>query len=198
MNTYELEEKIRTIAKKRVIIVIDGRCGSGKSMLGKRLADDLKGTLLHTDDFYLQKFQRNPARLKEVGGNLDYERFMREVIVPLVNDHDLFYQTFDHEKLAPGEGTIIHPKRIVIIEGSYSSHPYFGHYYDLGIFSDIDEHTQMENIIRREGKEKALMFKKLWIPKEEAYFKKFNIKKGKLVYSYVSDHYGISEENCGE
>lgn len=195
MRLNELEEYIQGIPKNRVIVIIDGRCGSGKSTLGARLAADLDGTLLHCDDFYLQGYQRTPERLSEVGGNLDYERFKKEVIDPLKDNHAILYRTFDHETLAPKAGYVIHPKRFVIIEGSYSSHPYFGDYYDVGIFSDIDQKTQMENIIKREGRAKATDFKKKWIPKEEAYFKKFHIEEGKWVYHYVSDDYGVFERS---
>lgn len=190
MILKEFENYIETL-NKRVIVIIDGRCGSGKSTLGARLAADLNGTLLHCDDFYLQGYQRTPERLSEVGGNLDYERFKKEVIDPLKGNRDILYRTFDHETLSPKTGYIIHPQPIVIIEGSYSAHPYFGDYYDIGIFSDIDRDTQLANIVKREGKEKAEEFKEKWIPKEEAYFKKFHVKEGKWVYHYVPDDYGV-------
>lgn len=35
--------------------------------------------LSHMDDFYLQGRQRTYERLNEVGGNVDYERFAKEV-----------------------------------------------------------------------------------------------------------------------
>lgn len=68
-----------------------------------------------------------------------------------------------------------------IIEGSYSLHPYFENPYDLRIFMDIDRESQLENILRRNGGEKLEDFKRLWIPKEEAYFEKFHIAEGCLV-----------------
>ena len=53
---------------------------------------------------------------------------------------------------------------------------YFGDIYDLKVFTDIGETEQLENIRTRNGEEKLVIFKERWIPKEEAYFKKFGIK----------------------
>ena len=55
-------------------------------------------------------------------------------------------------------------------------HPYFGEPYDLKIFVDIDDENQIYNIRRRSGEQKLELFRKLWIPKETAYFKKFGIR----------------------
>lgn len=177
--------EINKINKKYKIIAIDGRCGSGKTTLGEQLKEKLDATLFHMDDFYLQKWQRTSERLKEIGGNVDYERFEAEVLEPVKNHHDVMYHRFNHDTFLPDDGELVHLKDIVIIEGSYATHPYFGHYYDLGVFCDIDKQKQMENIIKREGIIKAKDFKELWIPKEEAYFNKFHIEDGKLVIHCV-------------
>ena len=66
-------------------------------------------------------------------------------------------------------------KRINIIEGSYSLHPYFGKPYQLKIFMNIASDVQLANIRKRNGEEKAKEFQEKWIPKEEAYFEKFHV-----------------------
>lgn len=58
-------------------------------------------------------------------------------------------------------------KKLNIIEGSYSFHPYFGnHPYRLKIFMNIEPDVQMVNIIKRNEEEKAQDFREKWIPKE--------------------------------
>ncbi len=49
-------------------------------------------------------------------------------------------------------------KRINIIEGSYSLHPYFGKPYQLKIFMNIASDVQLANIRKRNGEEKAKEF----------------------------------------
>ena len=58
-----------------ILVAIDGRCGSGKTTLGEYLKGQLDCNLFHMDDFFLRMEQRTPDRMKETGGNVDYERF---------------------------------------------------------------------------------------------------------------------------
>lgn len=52
---------------------------AGKSTLALLLSEQPDATIFHMDDFYLQGRQRTYERLNEVGGNVDYERFAKEV-----------------------------------------------------------------------------------------------------------------------
>jgi len=163
-------------AGEPVLVAIDGKCASGKSTLGLYLKEKFDANLIHMDDFFLQKHQRTEERLAEVGGNVDYERFKAEVLEPLCNGWKVEYGIFDCSTLKIKERITMDPKQITIIEGSYSQHPYFGNPYDLRIFMEIDEESQLENIRKRNGEGKLKDFKERWIPKEEAYFKRFSIK----------------------
>ena len=55
----------------------------------------------------------------------------------------------------------------------------------MKIFIDIDRESQLENIRNRNGEEALEDFKRLWIPKEEAYFEKFGVEEGCLVIRWV-------------
>lgn len=171
-----LERMVSDKSKESILIAIDGKCASGKSTLGFYLQKEFDANLFHMDDFFLQKHQRTKERLAEVGGNVDYERFREEVLDPLNAGNKIEYRKFDCSKLEITESTVIEPKRINIIEGSYSMHPYLGEPYDLRIFTEIDYENQLENIRKRNGEERLIQFVERWIPKEEAYFEKFGIK----------------------
>lgn len=164
-----------------VLVAIDGRCGSGKSTLGAYLQEHFSCNLFHMDDFFLQPWQRTEKRLGETGGNVDYERFLEEVLTPLKRGQDVQYRRFSCHTWQMEPVQMISYQPLNIIEGSYSLHPYFENPYDLRIFMDIDRESQLENILRRNGGEKLEDFKRLWIPKEEAYFEKFHIAEGCLV-----------------
>lgn len=69
--------------KERVIIAIDGQCTSGKTTLAAALADCYDCNVFHMDEFFLRPEQRTPERFAELGGNVDYERFLEEVLIPL-------------------------------------------------------------------------------------------------------------------
>jgi len=162
--------------KQYILIAIDGKCASGKTTLGLYLKNNLDANLFHMDDFFLQKHQRTEERLAEVGGNVDYERFKEDVLNPLLEGKEIAYQRFDCSSLELQDAKRINQKRINIIEGSYSQHPYFGDVYDLKVFMEIDSESQLANIRKRNGEQKLSMFVERWIPKELAYFEKFGIK----------------------
>ena len=127
------------------------------------------------DDFYLQEYQRTQERYTEPGGNVDRERFKKEVLEPLKEHQDVLYRPFDCSTMSISEGALYSYKPINIIEGSYSCHPELIDDYDMTIFLDIDESLRYKRIEERNGKEALNMFIKKWIPLEEKYFSSFDI-----------------------
>ena len=69
--------------KDMVVVAIDGKCTSGKTTLASKLAQIYDCNVFHMDDFFLRPEQRTPERFAEIGGNVDYERFREEVLLPL-------------------------------------------------------------------------------------------------------------------
>ena len=160
-----------------VILAIDGRCGSGKTTLAGMIAQRYRAEVIHMDDFFLQKDQRTPERLAEPGGNVDRERFRREVILPILEGKDQFeYQRYDCSRQEFGETVRIVKSPLIVIEGAYSCHPYFGDIYDIRIFMDVSPAEQQERILIRNGPQMLPRFMNEWIPLEELYFKTYRIK----------------------
>lgn len=164
-----------------IFVGIDGMCATGKTTLGYYLKEQFECNLFHMDDFFLQRYQRTPERLSEVGGNVDYERFRREVIEPLCRKEDVRYRPFDCHTGMLTKGEQMMFKRLNIIEGSYSLHPYFGDIYGLRVFTESSAERQLENIRKRNGEQMLQRFREEWIPKENAYFDKFRIREGCIV-----------------
>ena len=170
--------RIDSLLKKKndVIIAIDGKCGAGKTTLGQYLRENYDASLFHMDDFFLQKRQRTEKRYQTPGGNIDYERFYDTVIKPLLKGHEVHYQKFDCQKMELDDDIEIIPyHHINIIEGTYSMHPYFHHYYDLSIVMNIPDEKQESRILKREGPKQLEMFKNKWIPLEKLYFNHLDI-----------------------
>ena len=160
--------------KQKVIAAIDGKCTSGKTTLAARLAEIYDCNVLHMDDFFLRPEQRTPERFAQVGGNVDYERFHREVLLPLLSGKEFSYRPFDCKTFTLSDPVQVPDKKLTIIEGSYSMHPHFGNPYDLKIVLTVDTQTQCQRVLERPAflQERFLT---QWIPMENRYFECFSI-----------------------
>lgn len=177
-NDYEyVFDAIKKLLKdnKLLIIAIDGRCGGGKSTLGTLLTEQFDCNIFHMDDFFLPFEMRTSKRLEEAGGNVDYERFEEEILIPLQNNKTITYRRYLCNKWDFSKPIKVEPKQLNIVEGSYSIHPTLRNYYDYKIFITIDSKLQYQRILKRNGKEKLQDFLNKWIPMEEYYFAELDI-----------------------
>ena len=159
------------------IIAIDGRCASGKTTLSNQLKPKLDCNVIHLDDFFLRPHQRTEERLNTPGGNIDYERFLKEVLNPLKTNQPFSYRPYDCKSNSLGNEISVLPKDYTIIEGSYACHTKFIDFFDYKIFMDIDPEEQLKRIKERNGKIALKMFSEKWIPLEEKYFNYYKISK---------------------
>ena len=157
------------------IIAIDGRCASGKTTIGNELAKFLNAEVIHMDDFFLSNKQKTKERLTEVGGNIDYDRFLNEVLSKLIINEPFSYQVFDCSSQTFNKIVEIQNNGYIIIEGTYSQHPKFITFYDFQIFVTVNEKEQLERLKIRNPR-LLNRFTQEWIPMEEEYFQTFKIK----------------------
>lgn len=172
-----IDRLLKNSEKESLLVAVEGKCGSGKSYLARLLAGVYQCNVIHMDDFFLRPEQKTEERLLEVGGNVDYERFFKEVLRPIQDGKEVFeYQRYNCMQQRLTDSVKVYKKRLNIAEGSYSCHPYFGECYDLKIFLDLDDELQKKRILERNGAYMLSRFVGEWIPKENDYFKKFDIK----------------------
>lgn len=156
--------------KGPAILALDGRCGSGKSFLAGILQEVFGCSVFHMDDFYLPRGRRAGDWKSQTGGNIDRERFLREVLVPLRRGENVLYRPYScmrSEMLPPRE---IRPGKLAVVEGTYSVHPDFRGYYDYGVFLTCLNNVQQRRIFLRSGGDRLYDFLEYWIPAEERYF----------------------------
>lgn len=154
----------------RVLFAIDGVCASGKTTLAAFLNRLYGCPVFHMDDFFLRPEQRTPERYAEAGGNMDRERFLEEVLQPLRAGKTVQYRRFDCSTFQILPPTSIQPKKLNIIEGSYSLHPDLAPLYDLSVVLQISPEVQRSRILARNTPEMAQRFFERWIPLEQRYF----------------------------
>ena len=161
--------------KERVIISIDGMCGSGKTHLANLIQKVFSARVFHMDDYYLPIEERDENWESICGGNIDYGRFIYEVMEPAISGKIIHYQPYSCQKKRLLDSIVMKDNRISIVEGSYSQHPCLNGFYDLKVFMTCTERIQRERLIQREGNHFA-MFEQRWIPLEWNYFNQYNVK----------------------
>ena len=157
--------------RESVVVAIDGKCTSGKTTLASLLVDAYDCNVFHMDDFFLRPEQRTPERFAQPGGNVDYERFREEVLTPLMGGGAFSYRPFDCSTFTLAQPVAVEPKKLAIVEGTYSQHPYFGDPYDLKILLTVTEEDQRSRVLQRPAFLHRRFFND-WIPMEHLYFER--------------------------
>lgn len=171
----QIEKLIQAKKNTPIIVAIDGRCGSGKTSLANEISKLFDCNIFHLDDYFLPLEMKTKERLAEPGGNVHYERFYDEIMTPLINNKDITYIPFQCSTMSMGEPIHVKSKKLNIVEGSYSLHPFMQNVYNYKIFLTHDVDTQKQRILKRNGEAKLKQFINLWIPLEELYFSELQI-----------------------
>ena len=132
--------------------------------------------LLSIGAVFLRPEQRTAERFAQPGGNVDRERFLEEIALPLRHGHAVSYRKFDCSTFTLSEPITVLPKPLTIVEGAYSMHPSLADTYSLSVFLDISEELQKKRIEKRNSPFMAKRFFEEWIPLEKVYFDAFGIK----------------------
>lgn len=152
--------------KDKSIIAIEGRCASGKTTLSNLLEKDF--TIIRVDDFFIEKNSKKENISKY--GNINYNNLyitLKEIKNAFNNNiKELTFKAFDCTTQSYYDKTIKITNKI-ILEGSYSSSPYFKEFIDKVCFLNICKEIQYERISNRFL---AKRFFEEWIPLEEQYF----------------------------
>ena len=186
---FDIFSRIDALLGKQdfVCVAIDGRSGAGKSTLSELIGDVYRCNVFHMDHFFLRPEQRTRARLSEIGGNVDYERFAQEVMTPLMNRRDITFSPYVCKTQTLSTPISVQKNRLNIIEGVYSMHPTLVDNYDLKIVLDINTADQSDRILHRSGHDMHKRFMDEWIPMENRYFEHMRIQEQCDLYYNVSD-----------
>jgi adenylate kinase family enzyme len=165
---FDVFSKIDSLMKVHdtVIVAIDGNSAAGKSTLAG-IIKDVYGedcNIFHMDDFFLTPELRTEERLKEIGGNVDYVRFKEEIVNGIQSRKMFHYRVYDCTKKAITKKVSVIPKKLNIIEGSYSMHPTLIDIYTLKIFMGVSREEQSFRILKRNGPVMQKLFLNKWIP----------------------------------
>lgn len=162
-------------SQSRLLVAIDGPCASGKSTLGSALAEIYNCPLIHMDDFFLRPEQRTPQRLAQPGGNVDHERFSREVLTPLLAGASVRYRPFLCHSGQFGPEVMVPASPMTVVEGCYCLRPDLRDAFDVRIWLEAPWETRRQRLLARDGADSLSRFEQQWIPLENNYFDHFHV-----------------------
>ena len=161
-------------ARARLLIALDGPCGSGKTTLADLLCRMLACPCVHMDDFHMPHARKTPERMAQPGGNSDRERLMTEVLLPWREGRTVTYRPYDCAADGPGVPITLPAGRVLVLEGSYAHHPDLARLTDVSVFVRVEREEQLRRIAAR-SPEKLQQFIDRWIPLEDSYFRAFHL-----------------------
>ena len=159
---------------ERVLIAIDGPCGSGKTTLAALLCRMLVCPCVHMDDFHIPHARKTPERMAQPGGNSDRERLLAEALLPWREGRSVTYRPYDCAADGPGNPISLPASRVLVLEGSYAHHPDLARLTDVSVFVRVEREEQLRRIADR-SPEKLQQFIDRWIPLEDSYFRTFQL-----------------------
>jgi len=162
---------------QKVLLAIEGGSAAGKSTLAQLLNRVYDCAVAHMDDFFLRPEQRTKERLEEPGGNVDRERFLQEVLLPLRRGETVRYRRYNCATQRVEEPKPLHATALTVVEGAYSMHPDLRGYYDLSAFLKVAPELQKQRILGRNSPEMQQRFFEVWIPMERRYFENMDVER---------------------
>ena len=143
---------------KTIIICITGASGSGKTTFAKKLLSALpknKITIISQDSYYKDlnhlTIQERTSQNFDHPNALDLD-LLKKHLITLKNGKEITQPIYDfntHSRI--NSKKIIHPKEIIIVEGTLAvSKKMLHQLYDIIIYIDQDQNTCLERRIKRD------------------------------------------------
>ncbi|NLE99339.1 MAG: uridine kinase [Anaerolineales bacterium] len=177
MSPVQIAERLAALHRTHptLLVAVDGAGGAGKSTLANFVAQELLGAgvlceVIHFDDFYRPSAERqSPLVAQQVGGDFDWQRLEREVLLPLRAGQPARYARYDWGADALAEVHVVQPGQVVIVEGVYSSRLELAPLYHLTIWVDCPRDLRLERGVTRDGESHRGWWENTWMPAEDRY-----------------------------
>lgn len=173
--------------KSSLMIGIDGRSGSGKTMLANMIHDANENSIVFHMDDYRKPIKDRKSNWKSIPlENMDIDRMKTELILPAFEGKNLIYRNYDEKEDTYVDTFKVIPHHIYIIEGTYALCPELSAYYDIKVFMTCSPEMQ-EKRLKPVKKESYDSFLSIDAPLEEDYFYEYKIVRKARYYFDTTD-----------
>jgi uridine kinase len=182
VDTIVATVRARSVGARRLVVAIDGRSGSGKSIVARAVAQAIDAVIVPCDDFFAASVsnaewdRRTPEQ--RAADAIDWRRLKREAIEPLRTGRRARWYAFDFVAGPRGDGTYslrktpteLAPKRVVLLDGAYSARPELADVVDLSVLVEAAPATREARLAAREAADRLRQWHARWDLAEEYYF----------------------------
>ncbi|MFJ3321813.1 AAA family ATPase [Curtobacterium sp. NPDC086286] len=144
---------VATASGTRLVVLVDGRSGTGKTTLGDSLAERLGAQVVHLDDVY---------------PGWDGLRAAAEAVVTDVLGGRSGYRRWDWATSCPAEWAAVDPGRPIVVEGCGALSRGSAPLASLRVWLEADDDTRWERAIGRDGESFAREWDR-WAAQEAAF-----------------------------
>ena len=155
-----------------LLVGIDGPGGAGKSSFTRAFARTRSDvTVVEMDDFFLPSPQRLPddPRSKPVGADFDWQRLLAQVLTPLGQDQDGWYQRYDWDQDHLEEWHTVPVGGMVMVEGVYATREELAALYDFTIWLECPPEIRLARGLARSGERIREIWERDWMVAEDLY-----------------------------
>lgn len=146
------------VADRPIVVALDGRSGSGKSVLARAIALQRQLTVLEGDDFYapglasldlLARERMTDAQVADAV--IDWRRLRDEALDTLSRGEPTSYRRYDWaaDDGRLGDRVDLPANDLVVLEGVYSGRPELADLVDLAVVVDVDEEVRLRRLSAR-------------------------------------------------
>jgi uridine kinase len=138
---------------------VDGKGATGKTRLADRIGAALpRSVVVHIDDFARPDVQ-----------GWERERFIRQVLKPLLAGRPGRYQRWDFDRNAGAEWHTVPSAVPVVVEGVSATDERLGVPWDFTIWVEVPYQVRLARALERDGPERMDRWLTDWMPSEDAY-----------------------------
>jgi len=182
VDTVVAAIRVRSVSAHQLVVAIDGRSGSGKSIVAEAVAQAIGAAIVPCDHFFAASVsnaewdRRTPE--ERAADAIDWRRLKREAIEPLRTGRPARWYAFDFLAGPRGDGTYplqrtpteLDPKPVVLLDGAYSARPELADVLDLSVLVEATPTTRQARLEAREAADFLRQWHARWDLAEEYYF----------------------------
>ena len=138
---------------RTTMVAIDGLTCAGKTTLAGQVAGALQdATVVSLDDFYRPTGAKECATLgpqESCDRYFDWKRLLRDVLTPLRTQSRARYRRHDWVNDRLAEWREIEPRKVVIVEGVYSTRPELRRHFSVLVYVDAPRKVRLARLLDR-------------------------------------------------